>query len=111
MILSSMTVSFHKILSQSGREHRDLQHNYIENELRLMNDMRMAREVQRQLLHREMLDVPGVDFAATCVPARELGGIHSGDKRTSCREDRNLEMHSLAHVSPYVFDAVAKCGQ
>ena len=39
-----------------------------------MNDMGMAREVQRQLLYRKMHDVPGVDFAARCVPARELGG-------------------------------------
>ena len=74
MSLNSTTVSFHEILSQSAREHRDLRHNCMENELRLVNDMRMAREVQRQLLHREMRDVPGVDFAATCVPARELGG-------------------------------------
>ena len=28
----------------------------------------------------------------------------------SCREGRNPEMHRLAHVSPYVFDAVAECG-
>lgn len=74
MSLSSTTVTFHDILSQSTREHRDLRHNYLENELRLMNDLRLACEVQRQLLHRDMRDVPGVDLAATCIPARELGG-------------------------------------
>ena len=75
MSLNRTTVSFPEILSQSAGEHRDLQRNCLENELRLMNnDIGMAREVQRQLLYRKMHDVPGVDFAARCVPARELGG-------------------------------------
>lgn len=34
----------------------------------------MAGEVQQQLLHREVCKVPGIDFAARCVPARELCG-------------------------------------
>ena len=74
MSLNRTTVSFRETLSQSAGEHRDLQGNCLENELRLMNDLGMAREVQRQLLYRKMRDVPGVDFAARCVPARELGG-------------------------------------
>jgi phosphoserine phosphatase RsbU/P len=74
MILNRTTVSFPEILSQSAGEHGGLQRDCLENELRLMNDMGMAREVQRQLLSRKMRDVPGVDFAARCVPARELGG-------------------------------------
>lgn len=39
-----------------------------------MTDLRMAGKVQRQLLDREVCNVPGIDLAATCVPARELGG-------------------------------------
>jgi sigma-B regulation protein RsbU (phosphoserine phosphatase) len=74
MSLSSTTVSSHEIVSQPARQDLDLKHNYLGNDLSLMNDLRMAREVQRQLLQREMCDAPGVDFAATCVPARELGG-------------------------------------
>lgn len=34
----------------------------------------MAGEVQRRLLQREVCNVPGIDFAATCVPARGLCG-------------------------------------
>jgi len=34
----------------------------------------MAREVQQQLLRREVRQVPGIDLATVCVPAYELGG-------------------------------------
>jgi sigma-B regulation protein RsbU (phosphoserine phosphatase) len=44
------------------------------NELRLINDLDMAREVQEQLLPKAMRQIPGLDLAAECVPARELGG-------------------------------------
>lgn len=74
MNLSSTTVSLHEVLTPSTWEDPDLHPNYRENELRLMSDLRMAREVQRQLLHREAPEAPGIDLAATSIPARELGG-------------------------------------
>lgn len=40
----------------------------------LINDLEMAREVQQLLLHRGTLEIPGLDLAAACLPARELGG-------------------------------------
>jgi sigma-B regulation protein RsbU (phosphoserine phosphatase) len=44
------------------------------NELRLINDLDMAREVQQQLLPKGTREISGLDLAAECVPARELGG-------------------------------------
>jgi sigma-B regulation protein RsbU (phosphoserine phosphatase) len=45
-----------------------------ENELRLLNDLNTAREIQRQLLPKGAREVPGLDLAAAYAPARELGG-------------------------------------
>jgi len=45
-----------------------------QNELRLQNDLDTAREIQQQLLPKGARLIPGVDLAATCVPASELGG-------------------------------------
>lgn len=64
MILNSMTVSFHEILSQSAREHRDLQHNYIENELRLMGLLAGER-----LAAEQAAGIPS--GCTTCFPGRE----------------------------------------
>jgi sigma-B regulation protein RsbU (phosphoserine phosphatase) len=44
------------------------------NELRLQSDLDTAREIQRQLLPKGARLIPGLDLAAACVPARELGG-------------------------------------
>jgi phosphoserine phosphatase RsbU/P len=44
------------------------------NESRLQSDLDTAREIQLQLLPRGAREVPGLDLAATYLPARELGG-------------------------------------
>jgi phosphoserine phosphatase RsbU/P len=44
------------------------------NEQRLLAELDTAREIQRQLLPRGAREVPGLDIAASYVPARELGG-------------------------------------
>lgn len=44
------------------------------NEQRLLAELDTAREIQRQLLPRGAREVPGLDLAASYVPARELGG-------------------------------------
>jgi len=72
--LNTKTIRFHELLESPGPEHPSLRRNPRENELRLISDLWMAREVQQRLLRREVQDVPGVDLAAGCVPARELGG-------------------------------------
>ena len=74
MNLNSKTIRFDEAIESPRREHPNLRRDFRENELRLISDLRMAREVQRQLLPREARNVPGVDLAAACVPARELGG-------------------------------------
>ena len=74
MNLSGKTVRFREAFNPPTPEYPDLQFDYRENELRLTSDLTMAREVQQQLLHREIRDVPGIDLATACVPARELGG-------------------------------------
>src|SRR3989449_9288447 len=43
-------------------------------QLRLQQDLDMAKEIQRQLLPTGAREVPGLDLAAAYVPARELGG-------------------------------------
>jgi phosphoserine phosphatase RsbU/P len=43
-------------------------------QLRLQQDLEMAREIQRGLLPNGAREVPGLDLAAAYVPARELGG-------------------------------------
>jgi sigma-B regulation protein RsbU (phosphoserine phosphatase) len=68
------SIRFHEAIESPRREHPNLRRDFRENELRLISDLRMACEVQQQLLQREARDVPGVDLAAGCVPARELGG-------------------------------------
>lgn len=45
-----------------------------QNEQRLLAELDTAREIQRQLLPRGAREVPGLDIAASYVPARELGG-------------------------------------
>ena len=45
-----------------------------ENERRLQNDLDTAREIQLQLLPKGAREVPGLDLAASYLPARELGG-------------------------------------
>jgi len=44
------------------------------NEQRLLDELDTAREIQRQLLPRGAREVPGLDIAASYMPARELGG-------------------------------------
>jgi len=72
--LNSKTIRFDETIESPKREHPNLRRDCRENELRLITDLCMAREVQQQLLQREARDVPGVDLAAGCVPAHELGG-------------------------------------
>lgn len=74
MYLNGKTVGLHEALIPPLREDADLYDEFRENELRLISDLNMAREVQQQLLEREVRDVPGVDLARACLPARELGG-------------------------------------
>ena len=45
-----------------------------QNEFRLQSDLDTAREIQRQLLPRGAREIPGLDLAASYIPARELGG-------------------------------------
>ena len=45
-----------------------------DTQLRLQQDLDMAREIQRGLLPNGAREVPGLDLAAAYVPARELGG-------------------------------------
>src|SRR5437879_13094734 len=45
-----------------------------DTQLRLQQDLEMAREIQRGLLPNGAREVPGLDLAAGYVPARELGG-------------------------------------
>ena len=45
-----------------------------QNEQRLLAELDTALEIQRQLLPRGAREVPGLDIAASYVPARELGG-------------------------------------
>ena len=45
-----------------------------DTQLRLQQDLDMAREIQRGLLPNGAREVPGLDLGAAYVPARELGG-------------------------------------
>jgi sigma-B regulation protein RsbU (phosphoserine phosphatase) len=45
-----------------------------ENELRLLNDLDTARDIQRQLLPQNVRGITGIDLAAVYLPARELAG-------------------------------------
>lgn len=73
MNLNSKTVRVQEALNPSTGEHPVLPH-FRENEQRLISDLSMAREVQQQMMQREVRGVPGVDLAKACIPARELGG-------------------------------------
>ena len=53
---------------------------------RLEEELRIARRIQMSLLPRDAIEMVGVSVAATCVPAREVGGdyydfIRLGDRR------------------------------
>jgi sigma-B regulation protein RsbU (phosphoserine phosphatase) len=61
-------------LTRPRSEPTRLYHQAWENEARLVDDLDIAREVQQQLLPRWTPAIPGLDLAAACVPARELGG-------------------------------------
>jgi sigma-B regulation protein RsbU (phosphoserine phosphatase) len=65
---------FHETFVPTTRKHLNVYNEFRKNELRLISDLNMARQVQQQLLQRETCDVPGVDLATACVPACELGG-------------------------------------
>ena len=74
MNLSRNAVSFKTALARPRGELTRLYHQARENEARLVDDLAIAREVQQQLLPRGTPAFPGLDLAAACVPARELGG-------------------------------------
>jgi len=74
MNLSRNAVSFKTGVTRPRGELTRLYHQARENEARLVDDLDIAREVQQQLLPRANRAFPGLDLAAACVPARELGG-------------------------------------
>jgi phosphoserine phosphatase RsbU/P len=74
MNLSRNAASFKTALTRPRGELTRLYHQARENEARLVDDLDIAREVQQQLLPRGTRPFPGLDIAAACVPARELGG-------------------------------------
>lgn len=47
---------------------------WVEQELDRDRDLREAREVQRRLLPRHAVQVPGLEIAGHCQPARSVGG-------------------------------------
>ena len=70
----SRTVPFKTTLTRPRGELTRLYQQARQNEARLVDDLGIAREVQQQLLPRSTPAFPGLDLAAACVPARELGG-------------------------------------
>ena len=74
MNLSRNVASFKTALTRPRGELTRLYYQARENEARLVDDLDIAREVQQQLLPRGTRSFPGLDLAAACVPARELGG-------------------------------------
>ncbi|MEM8558692.1 MAG: PP2C family protein-serine/threonine phosphatase [Bacteroidota bacterium] len=64
-------------MDQTGQAVQRVEPSYL-TELatreRLEREVEIAREVQRSFLPATMPDVPGLDLAATCVPAEEVGG-------------------------------------
>ena len=68
--LLTTLASFIAIALENSRLYEDAR----KNELRLQNEIDTAREIQRQLLPRGAREVPGLELAASYVPARELGG-------------------------------------
>ncbi|KQT89222.1 hypothetical protein ASG49_15610 [Marmoricola sp. Leaf446] len=61
------------LTAEQSRMLRDLA-QWVENELTLSQETVQAREVQRRLLPSRAPDVPGLDLAGRCVPARDVGG-------------------------------------
>lgn len=59
---NAMTASVRNLLDQAAARKR------------LEEELRIARDVQMSLLPREPESVPGLDLAAVCRPAREVGG-------------------------------------
>jgi sigma-B regulation protein RsbU (phosphoserine phosphatase) len=68
-MLSTLS-AFIAIALENSRLYEDARRN----EQRLLAELDTAREIQRQLLPRGAREVPGLDIAASYVPARELGG-------------------------------------
>jgi len=60
------------------RENLRLQAELEETQQRLIDDLRgelqVAHDMQMALLHEAPPDLPGVDLAGTCIPARQAGG-------------------------------------
>lgn len=76
----AFTAEHERMLSTLGSyvaialENARLYEDARENERRLRGELDTAREIQRQLLPTGAREVPGLDLAASYVPARELGG-------------------------------------
>ncbi|HUL14502.1 MAG TPA: SpoIIE family protein phosphatase [Terriglobales bacterium] len=66
----SILAPYIAIALENSRLYEEARHNQV----RLQSDLDTAREIQRQLLPRGAREVPGLDLAASYVPARELGG-------------------------------------
>mgnify|MGYP003375831754 CR=1 FL=1 len=78
----------HEKNRQLQEAYRQLQeaHEQIVEKERLERELQLAREMQENILPREMPLLPGYDFAALMVPARAVGGdffdfipLHGGD--------------------------------
>lgn len=48
--------------------------DWVEKEIEADADLTQAREVQRRLMPRRTLDVPGLEVAGRCLPSRDVGG-------------------------------------
>ena len=59
---NSMTANIEELLQQAAEKKR------------LEEELRIARQIQRSLLPRDSLAVPGLAVTALCAPAREVGG-------------------------------------
>jgi sigma-B regulation protein RsbU (phosphoserine phosphatase) len=76
----AFTLEHERMLSTLGSyiavalENARLYQETRDTQLRLQQDLEMAREIQRGLLPNGAREVPGLDLAAGYVPARELGG-------------------------------------
>lgn len=60
-------------LSQAYEELKRAQAAMIEKE-KLEQEMRLASKIQRSILPKEMPCLPGLDFGAVMIPAKEVGG-------------------------------------
>jgi len=61
-------------LTASERRMLELLGRWVENELALDQNNLQAREVQTRLLPRQAPAIAGVQVAASCIPARQVGG-------------------------------------